>query len=418
MTLFNRLVLTRRHIDKMKKFDFVVIGGGIVGAAVARNLALSDNKASLLVVEKERVLALHQSGRNSGVIHSGLYYKPGSLKSEFCYKGRQQLISYARSKHLDIDLCGKLVVATTDGESEELERLYKNGNNNGLSGLRLLNKKEIKAREPNVAGVSALLVPEAGIIDYAAVTRAYMEDVTATSERNEVLTGFEVANIQKLDCRYKVTSTTAETVSGRVLINCSGLFSDRICELSGSSPNVKIVPFRGDYYALVKSAKDKVKHLIYPVPDKRFPFLGVHFTRMIDGSVECGPNAVFSFKRDGYNKTDFSFQDTIESLRFKGTQKLFKKYWKYGVAEYQRAFSKKKFLASLRKLVPSIDGEDIVAARAGIRAQAVDASGNLLSDFYIVSDEASVHILNAPSPAATSSLAIGEHVANLARSGI
>ena len=393
-------------------FDIIVIGGGIVGLASAYKIVLNHPKIRVAVLEKEDKLAAHQTGHNSGVIHSGLYYKPGSTKAKTCAKGRKELINFAEEHKIPYQICGKIIVATDEKELEGLEKIFRNGQENGIEGLAKIGPKQIQEAEPFCRGIAGIKVPCTGIIDFVKVAVKLAKLIEAKGSNN-VLTSYEVTGFEKFDSYTRVL-TNRGAFNTRFIINCAGLQCDRIARMDGVEPAMRIVPFRGDYYELKEQAKEKVKALIYPVPNPDFPFLGVHFTRMIDGSVECGPNAVFSFKREGYGKTDFSFRDAWESLFFRGTWKLFLRHWKYGLGEYARAFSKKLFLRQLQRLIPSLDADDIEPGTAGVRAQAVGINGEPIDDFVIERRENSIHVLNAPSPAATASLAIGEYIKEIA----
>ena len=394
-------------------FDMVVIGGGIVGLACAYKIASVHANLRIAVLEKEGRLAAHQTGHNSGVIHSGLHYEPGSAKAATCTAGREELVEFARSHDIRHDICGKIIVATDPSELPALERIHRNGLANGVEGLERIGPERIKEIEPCAAGIAALHVPSAGIIDFVAVANKLAELIQEASRRNKVLVYHLVLGFDKHDF-YTNVRTTKGTFSTRHVINCAGLQSDRIARMDGIDPPVRIVPFRGDYSVLSSGAASKVRNLIYPVPDPRFPFLGVHFTRMVDGSVECGPNAVFAFKREGYRKAEVSFRDTWESLSYPGTWLLFARHWRYGLGEYARAFRKRLLVGQLQRLVPSLAAEDIQPGNAGVRAQALGPKGNLVDDFKIEVRGNAIHVLSAPSPAATASLAIGNHISQLA----
>jgi L-2-hydroxyglutarate oxidase len=394
-------------------YDIVVVGGGIVGLAAAYQIARGHPGLRLVVLEKEDRLAAHQTGHNSGVIHSGLYYKPGSAKAQTCAAGRQELIEFARTHRIPHEICGKVIVATQESELPALERIFENGRQNGVEGLEKIGPDRIRELEPHAAGIAALHVPSAGIIDFIRVAQKLAELVREAGERNKVLVSHEVTAFDKHDF-YTNVVTRKGPFSTRFVINCAGLQCDRVARLDGLEPAVRIIPFRGDYCTLDGSAAGKVRNLLYPVPNPMFPFLGVHFTRMVDGSVECGPNAVFSFKREGYGRTDFSPRDTWESLSYRGTWRLFARHWRYGLGEYARAFSRKLLLAQLQRLIPSLKSEDLHPGTSGVRAQALDRRGGLLDDFQIEARGSSIHVLNAPSPAATASLAIGRYIDEVA----
>jgi len=394
-------------------FDIVVIGGGIVGLASAYKIQLHHPDIRIAVLEKEEQLAAHQSGHNSGVIHSGLYYKPGSNKAKTCARGREELIAFAREHNIPYEICGKIIVATDEGELANLEQIFRNGLENEIEGIEKIGPDEIKKSEPFCRGIAGIRVPCTGIIDFTEVAKKLGRLIEAESQGNKVLTSHKVLGFEKHDSFTKVV-TNQGTFAARYIINCAGLQCDRIAKLDGVEAGMKIVPFRGDYYELTEKGVEKVKSLIYPVPDMAFPFLGVHFTRKIDRAVECGPNAVFSFKREGYRKTDFSFKDSWDALSYLGTWKMFFRHWKYGLGEYSRAFFRKLFLRRLQRLIPSLGAEDIKPGNAGVRAQAVGRDGEPIDDFRIERRENSIHVLNAPSPAATASLAIGDYVNQIA----
>jgi L-2-hydroxyglutarate oxidase LhgO len=393
-------------------FEIIVIGGGIVGLASAYKIALSHPDIRIAVLEKEDKLANHQTGHNSGVIHSGLYYKPGSTKAKTCVKGRQELIAFAKKHKIPCEICGKIIVATDKKELSNLERIFHNGQESQIEGLEKIGPEQIKEIEPYCQGITGIRVPCTGIIDFTEVANKLAE-LIRKSEGNKVLTSHKVLGFDKHDFFTNVV-TDKGIFATKFIINCAGLQSDRIAKADGVEPGMRIVPFRGDYYELTEKAREKVKALIYPVPDPTFPFLGVHFTRMIDGSVECGPNAVFSFKREGYGKTDFNFKDAWEALSYRGTQKMFLRHWRYGLGEYARAFCKKWFLRQLQRLIPTLTADDIRPGNAGVRAQAVGPRGEPIDDFKIERRRNSIHVLNAPSPAATASFAIGEYINEIA----
>jgi len=399
----------RQKVD----FDIVVIGGGIVGLASAYKIVLYHPDVRVAVLEKEEKLATHQTGHNSGVIHSGLYYEPGSNKARTCAKGRNELVTFAKEHNIPHEITGKIVVAAREKELANLEKIFRNGLENEIEGIEKIGPDEIRQAEPFCEGIAGIRVPCTGIIDFTKVAEKLSELIEAKAEGNKVLTSHKVTGFDKHDF-YTNVVTSRGTLATRYIVNCAGLQSDRIAKADGIETGVRIVPFRGDYYELADEAKEKVKCLIYPVPDPAFPFLGVHFTRKIDGSVECGPNAVFSFKREGYGKIDFSLRDSWDSLSHWGTWKMFLKNWKYGLGEYARAFSKKLFLRQLQRLIPSLAADDIKPGEAGVRAQAVGTNGELIDDFRIERQGNSIHVLNAPSPAATAALAIGDYINQIA----
>ena len=393
------------------KYDIAIVGGGIVGLAIAYQIQREFPKLNLIILEKEKELAFHQTGRNSGVIHSGLYYKPNSLKAKNCVKGRKQLVQFAKENNIKHDICGKIVLALNKREATELETLKKNGEQNGLENLQILTPLQFKNIEPNAEGVAALWVPQSGIIDYKEVSNKFAELIKQLNPNSKIALNCELLNIEK-----GLLFSTKGEIKIKHTIFCGGLFSDRLAKKDKLKLDMQIVGFRGDYYKLTDKAKSKVKKLIYPVPNPEFPFLGVHFTKMIGGDIECGPNAVFTFKREGYQKTDFSWKDTFEAISFLGTWRLFINHWKFGLNEYRRAFSKALFLKELKKMIPTLQMEDIIVGRSGVRAMALGNDGEVIDDFRIVINKNNLHVLNAPSPAATACLAIGQQIMEKAKS--
>ena len=391
-------------------FDICICGGGVVGLATAYKLQLKYPKKKILVLEKEKILASHQTGRNSGVIHSGLYYRPGSLRAKNCYNGRIQLVEFARKNKIKLDICGKLVVATNRREEEALPALLSNGSENGLDGLKILNKNQVSSIEPNIYSRAAIFVPQTGIIDFANLTNAFASKIISINPNSRVLTNTKLINF-KNENTVKVITNKGDFYAN-LLINCAGLQSDLISKKDNLKLKMKIVGFRGDYYFLKN--KSLIKNLVYPVPNPEFPFLGVHFTRMIDGSFECGPNAVFTFKREGYGKFDFNLKDSYDALSFKGTWKLFFKHWRFGLNEYSKAFSKRVFLKELRRILPQLKKDDIYFGRSGVRAMALGLDGNVIDDFHILEKNNVIHVINAPSPAATACLSIADSIIKLA----
>lgn len=391
--------------------DVIVIGGGIVGLATALQIKRSNPRLNLVLIEKEEELARHQTGNNSGVIHSGLYYKPGSLKATNCIRGYHLLLDFCRDNEIPFDLCGKIVVATEEKEIPLLHNLITRGEQNGLHNLKRLKKEELKDYEPHVTGLEGLFVPQTGIVDYTKVAFKYGELIQKLG--GEIRLGERVIEIQK-NAEYSVVVTQKQSYSAKLIINCAGLYSDKIARMTVPNVNIKIIPFRGEYFKLKPERESLVKNLIYPVPDPNFPFLGVHFTRMAKGGVEAGPNAVLAFAREGYKKSTINFSELAESLAWPGFQKVAAKYWKTGMGEMYRSFSKAAFTEALQKLIPEIQESDLVEGGAGVRAQACDRNGGLVDDFLILEDKQVINICNAPSPAATSSLSIGETVSQLA----
>jgi (S)-2-hydroxyglutarate dehydrogenase len=395
----------------MATYDYIIIGGGIVGLATALKIQEKHPASRLLVVEKEGQLAKHQTGNNSGVIHSGLYYKPGSLKATNCIKGYHMLVDFATKHEIPFELCGKIVVATEERELPLLQNLYDRGNQNGLKNLKFLGPEEIHEHEPHIAGIRGIYVPQTGIIDYSKVAEKYGELLQ--------INGAEIHLSERVvDLRESTSGMTVVTDKGtyetKLLINCAGLYSDKIARMAGSDPGVKIVPFRGEYYKLSPAKEHLVKHLVYPVPDPNFPFLGVHFTRMMKGGVEAGPNAVLAFRREGYSKSQIHLGELAESLAWPGFQKVAWKYWRTGMGEMYRSFSKAAFTKALQKLLPELSETDLVPGGAGVRAQACDKQGGLIDDFLIQETQHAIHVCNAPSPAATSSLSIGDTISDMA----
>lgn len=391
--------------------DIIIVGGGIVGLATALQLLKHNPGLKILLIEKENEVAKHQTGNNSGVIHSGLYYKPGSLKAKNCIHGYNLLVTFCRENMIPFDLCGKIVVATEEKEIPLLNNLYERGGQNGLQNIKKLKREELKEYEPHVAGLAGIFVPQTGIVDYKVVADKYAELILAKG--GEIILGERVNNI-RIQANGVDVITQRANYQSKLVVNCAGLYSDKIARLTAEDVNVKIIPFRGEYYKLKKEKESLVKNLIYPVPDPNFPFLGVHFTRMMKGGVEAGPNAVLAFRREGYKKSDINLAELAESLAWPGFQKVALKYWKTGLGEMHRSFSKAAFTKALQKLLPSIQASDLEDGGAGVRAQACDRTGGLVDDFMILEDKRVINVCNAPSPAATSSLSIGETVAGLA----
>jgi len=388
-----------------------VIGGGIVGLATAHQLLQKYPAVEVLLLEKENGPGRHQTGNNSGVLHCGLYYKPGSTKARLAVQGIRQMVEFCERHNVDFELCGKIVVATEPEELPRLHDLMQRGLANGLKGIEHLKGDQIREIEPNAAGIEALRVPQEGIVDYSAVTRAMVTEIVARG--GDVKFSSEVTRLHR-NGKWNIGARSGD-YQADFIINCSGLHCDRVGRMAGARDDAKIVPFRGEYYKLRPESQHLVHNLIYPVPDPKFPFLGVHFTRLIHGGVEAGPNAVLAFAREGYRKTDFSLRDTIETLTYKGFWKFFMRYPAMCFAELRRSFSKELFCQSLQRLVPAIRKEDLAPGGAGVRAQALAPNGDLVQDFYFVRQAGALHVLNAPSPAATASLAIADDILDAAK---
>jgi L-2-hydroxyglutarate oxidase len=399
----------RSRSTDIRVWDFAIIGGGIVGLATAHAIRSKNPAATLVVLEKESDWARHQTGHNSGVIHSGIYYAPGSFKARFCRAGNRSMIDFCQNNGIEFEICGKVIVATREKELSQLDKLYERGVQHGLHVQRI-EPDELKEIEPHVNGLAAIRVFDAGIVDYTVVCQT-LAKLLSESGCELRLNHKVTAVTQRAHQVELVANDTA--ISARLVINCAGLHSDRVATLSGAAPNLQIVPFRGEYFALRAQRRQLVKHLIYPVPNPDFPFLGVHFTRTMDGHVEAGPNAVLALAREGYRKTDVDFADLRETLGFSGFRTLARRYWKDGMQEMWRSISKRAFVRSLQQLIPAITAADLEPAPAGIRAQALKADGSLVDDFHIISHERCLHVCNAPSPAATASLEIGKHIAGL-----
>ena len=393
----------------------VVVGGGIVGLATAWRLTERFPGARVTVLEKESAVGRHQSSHNSGVLHAGLYYKPGSRKARLAVRGIRQMVEFCRNHAIAHDVCGKVVVAVTQDEVPRLQALLERGTANGLEGLRWLTPEQLHEIEPHAAGVAAVHVPQEGIADYPAVCQALSDEIQARG--GEVITGAEVRAIAREGSLWRVHSSAGDYQAERI-VTCAGLQADRVAALTGQARTVHIVPFRGEYYGIRPERQYLVRNLIYPVPDPTFPFLGVHYTRMIHGGIEAGPNAVLAFSREGYRKSDLRVRDLADSLAFSGLWKFLAKYSSTCWMEVRRSFSKELFCATLQRLVPEIQPSDLVAGGAGVRAQAMTPEGALVEDFHFVEGPGELHVVNAPSPAATASLAIGEEIAEaLARQG-
>lgn len=393
-------------------FDVTIIGGGIIGLATALEITTRAPQLKLLIVEKEEQLAAHQTSHNSGVIHSGIYYKPGSLKAQTCVRGSQLLIAFCEEHDIPYERCGKVVVATSEAELPRLEELHRRGTENGVVSMEIIGPERLRELEPHAAGIKALHVPSTGIIDFPQVARMYAQLIQQRG--GEIRTSHQVQSIQHADGKL-VLETSHNPIQTRFLINCGGLFCDRLAHMAGAQPDLKIVPFRGEYYTIAPHRHELVKNLIYPVPDPALPFLGVHFTRTIDGMVEAGPNAVLALAREGYQKSDFSWADTQETLTFPGFWTMASKYWQTGFGEMYRSFSKQAFLKALQRLMPDLTESDLQPGGSGVRAQAIAANGTLVDDFKISVMGNTLHVLNAPSPGATASLAIGQMIVDKAQ---
>jgi L-2-hydroxyglutarate oxidase len=393
------------------RHDVVIVGGGIVGLAVGLELTRRFPRLRLLLLEKEDGVGRHQSSHNSGVIHSGVYYKPGSLKARLCVTGAAAMVEFCREHAIPHEVCGKIIVATREDELPGLEELRRRGEANGLTGLRLIGADELHDFEPHVSGLRALVVPSTGITNYAAVCAKYAELIS--SQGGCISTSTAVTGLTR-HAEEIVVETKRGVFSTNFLINCAGLFSDRVARMGGDDPQVMIVPFRGEYYDLTPERSSLVRNLIYPVPDPRFPFLGVHFTRRISGSVDAGPNAVFAFRREGYRRTDFNLRDLASLIAFPGFRRMAAKNWRNGLDEFHRSLSKPAFVRALQRLVPEVREEDLVPGGSGVRAQAVTRDGALVDDFKFVPSEKMLHVLNVPSPAATASLVIGKTIVETA----
>ncbi|MDR6807780.1 L-2-hydroxyglutarate oxidase [Dyadobacter sp. BE34] len=390
-------------------YDITIIGGGIVGLATALRIKEQKPALKVLLLEKENEVAKHQTGHNSGVIHSGLYYKPGSLKATNCIRGYRMLIDFCEREGVAYDLCGKIVVATTEEQRPLLRNLFERGNQNGLTQNRMISEGEMKEIEPHVKGLEGIWVPYTGIIDYKTVCEKYAESFRKLD--GEVHFGEKVTDVKNRNTHSEVVTATGKVFETKLVVNCAGLYSDKVAQLTQpENINVRIIPFRGEYYKIRPEKHYLVKNLIYPVPDPNFPFLGVHFTRMIEGGIEAGPNAVFAFKREGYKKLDINVPEMLESLSWPGFQKVAMKYWRTGLGEYYRSFSKAAFTKALQGLIPEIQSDDLIPGGSGVRAQACDYDGGLLDDFSIIENKTAINVCNAPSPAATSSLSIGQTV--------
>ncbi len=394
------------------KYDIIIVGAGIVGLASALKIKENSPEKRVLVLEKEGKVAQHQTGNNSGVIHSGIYYRPGSLKAQNCLSGYREMINFCDENYIGYERCGKLIVATAKEELGRMEDLYRRARENGLTEIKKLQGAELKEYEPHVKGIAGMYLPYTGITDYKLVAFK-MQEIFEKKFGGKVMLKEEVKSIKKNNNEIRVTTENNEHTA-KIMVNTAGLFSDRVAELSGMHPGVRIIPFRGEYYTLVKEKEYLVKNLIYPIPDPKFPFLGVHFTRLISGGIEAGPNAVFAFKREAYRKNSFSLKDSWESLTWPGFQKLMIRYAGMGLGEFYRSYNKAAFTKALQNMLPEIRQADLVRGITGVRAQACDKKGNLIDDFLFAEEERIINVLNSPSPAATASLSIGRTIAGKA----
>lgn len=392
-------------------FDIVVIGAGILGLSAAYSILRRFGFLKICIVEKETGPAFHQTGHNSGVIHSGIYYKPGSLKALNCRRGYGLMTDFCEEREIPFEICGKLILATREDELEKLQVLYKRGLENGLSGCKLISGNEITEFEPHAKGIGGIYVPQTGIVDFKQVSLELAK--VLVNRKCEIIYGEEVKSIRNSEKNIEVR-TNRRTVEAKLCIACAGLFADRIARLSGTEPDFRIIPFRGEYYKLRHQDRKLVRNLIYPVPDPEFPFLGVHFTRRIDGSIEAGPNAVLAFSREGYRKFDFNLKDSFDTLAFQGFRKLAHRYLGTGIGEFRRSFSKRLFADSLQRLVPEITMRSLIKGGSGVRAQACGKDGSLIDDFLIIGERSMINVCNAPSPAATASLSIGMTISEIA----
>lgn len=390
-----------------ENYDIIIIGAGIIGLSTAYNLLQKDRSLKICIIEKESGPARHQTGHNSGVIHSGIYYKPGSLKAINCIRGYKMLLNFCTDNMIPFEICGKVIIATDENEFASMNMLYERAIANGLDGCKLIDRQEIREIEPNASGEKGIHVPQTGIVDYKTVSAKLADSIVESNGR--IIYGEEVKMISEAAKEINI-KTNKSTYTSKRAVACAGLFADRIASMTKKDPEFMIIPFRGEYYVLRKEKRDLIRNLIYPVPDPSFPFLGVHFTRRIDGSIEAGPNAVLAFKREGYKKNDFNLRDSFDTLAFAGFRKLAAKYMHIGIGEFKRSFSRSRFAESLQKLVPSITEKDLLPGGSGVRAQACGKDGNLIDDFLFIEDELMINVCNAPSPAATASLSIGKTI--------
>jgi len=388
-------------------FDFTIVGAGIIGLSTAYKLSLAYQDAKILVLEKEGKVASHQTGKNSGVIHSGIYYQPGSYKAKNCINGRHQLVEFCEQNDVAIDICGKVIVATSEHELDRLDAIYKRGLENKIEGIAKIDAQDLNEIEPHVKGVAAIKVPCTGIVDYVGMCQKLQTKIEENG--GKIIFGQEVTNI-KTEKDFLTVTTKKNSFTSKYLVNCAGLYCDRVAKSAGVKSPIQIIPFKGEYYELKPEAEFLVNHLIYPLPHKDFPFLGVHFTRMALGGIECGPNAVPVFKREGYKKLSFDMEEALEIINFPGFWKLSFKHWRMGLDEYHRSLSKKAFVKGLQKLIPSVEEKHLTVAPSGVRAMALKPNGEILDDFYFEIGDRQIHVLNAPSPAATAGLAIGDEI--------
>ncbi|WP_440999847.1 L-2-hydroxyglutarate oxidase [Fodinibius sp. SL11] len=391
----------------MQTYDFIIIGAGIVGLSTAYKLSEAYPDLNILVLEKEDEVAAHQTGNNSGVIHSGIYYQPNSYRAKNCVEGRHQLVDFCNQHEVSYEICGKVIVATKEDDLPRLDNIFQTGQINEIEGVKKIDRQELKEIEPYAEGVKAIHVPCSGIVDYVGVCKKLRQLIEANG--NYVSCSQKVTNISQ-KAGSLVVKTTTDSLTGKHLINCAGLYSDHVAESAGVNPDIQIVPFRGEYYELKPEVQHFVNGLIYPMPNPAFPFLGVHFTKMVRGAIECGPNAVFAFKREGYDKLSFDMEETIETLNFPGFYNLARKYWKMGLDEWYRSFSKRAFVKGLQELIPAIRSEHLKPSPSGVRAMALKPNGEILDDFQFEVTQNEIHVLNAPSPAATAGLAIGDEI--------
>jgi (S)-2-hydroxyglutarate dehydrogenase len=395
-------------------YDFAIIGGGIVGAATFYKLQTAFPELKIILLEKEDILADHQTGHNSGVIHSGLYYTPGSLKAKNCVKGRHELVAFAKEHGIAHDVCGKVVAAVEESELPFMDKIFQNGLANNTEGIEKIDSEKVKEIEPHVKSIGGIWVPCTGIIDFRGTTAKLAEIANAKNSESRIVLGEEALSFETMDDRTTIVTGNSKFIARRMIF-CGGLQADRLARKDEVPLKEKVIGFRGDYYELTDQAKHMVRNLIYPVPNPEFPFLGVHFTRMTNGEIECGPNAVFTFKREGYGKTDFSLKDTANALGYGGTWKFFMNNIGFGVKEYRRAFSKRLFLKTLQRLIPELSMDDLKQGRSGVRAMLMNTKGDTKDDFRIEFTDHSIHVLNAPSPAATACLAIGGQITDMAK---